>query len=320
MIRSILIYLSKASWARKIVSNWELARRVASRFIAGETTEEALKVVKELNDKGINVTFDHLGENVASEEGASVATDEIIEILEEIEKSGFRAGVSIKLSQLGLALDRSIAEKNLRRVLNKAKTVNNFVRIDMEDSPYTEATLDLFYQMIGEGYSGHTGIVIQAYLYRSVDDVKKLMTMGASVRICKGAYKEPHEIAFPEKADVDKSFDQITRILIEGAIEAGTPVLRDDGKFPPIPAIATHDEERIAYAKRVINELNFPLIGLEFQMLNGIRRELQEQLVREGFPVRIYVPYGTEWYPYFMRRLAERPANLWFFISNFFKN
>ncbi len=320
MIRSFMIYLSKASWARKIVSNWKLARRVASRFIAGETTEEALKVVKELNEKGINVTFDHLGENVASEEGANVATDEIIEILEEIEKSGFRAGVSIKLSQLGLALDRSIAENNLRRVLNKAKSVNNFVRIDMEDSPYTEATLDLFYQMMGEGFSGYTGIVVQAYLYRSMDDVKKLMTIGAPVRICKGAYKEPHEIAFPDKEDVDKSFDQITRILIEGAIEAGTPVLSDDGKFPPIPAIATHDEERIAYAKRVINELNFPLNGLEFQMLNGIRRDLQEQLVAEGYPVRIYVPYGTEWYPYFMRRLAERPANLWFFISNFFRN
>jgi proline dehydrogenase len=177
----------------------------------------------------------------------------------------------------------------------------------------------VFNKLRAEGFASQVGIVIQAYLYRSAKDIHQLMETGAPVRLCKGAYKEPADQAFPKKSDVDANFDVLTEMLISGALLAGKPVLSDCGRFPPIPAIASHDEARIHFAKVYAQKVGLPKEALEFQMLNGIRRDLQEQLVAAGYPVRVYVPYGTEWYPYFMRRLAERPANLWFFVSNFFR-
>jgi proline dehydrogenase len=319
MLRSFLIYLSKATWARRIVTGWKIAWKVASRFVAGETTDDAIRAIRELNGKGICATLDHLGESVANAKEARRAAEEIIHILEEIDRADVRSGVSIKLSQIGLVLDEGICAENLGRILQRAKELNNYIRIDMEDSPYTEVTLKLLHQMRAEGFSDHVGIVIQSYLYRSEQDTRELVDQAITVRLCKGAYKEPAEIAFPKKADVDANFDKLTEILIDGAHKAGSPILSDCGCFPPIPAIASHDEDRIEYAKAYANQVGFPKEALEFQMLNGIRRDLQESLAAEGYPVRVYVPYGTEWYPYFMRRLAERPANLWFFISNFFR-
>ncbi len=320
MLRSFLIYLSKASWARRMVTRWKIAWLVASRFVAGETAEDAIRVIRELNAKGICATLDHLGESVTDPAEARQAAGEIIQILEEINRTNVKSGVSIKPSQIGLALDLDLYEENLRSILQKAKDLNNFVRIDMEDSPYTEVTLSIFQKMRQEGFADHVGIVIQSYLYRSAKDTHKLMEDGVPVRLCKGAYMEPIEIAFPKKADVDANFDVLTEMLISGAIIAEKPTLSECGCFPPIPAIASHDEKRIEFAKAYAQKVGLPKDAFEFQMLNGIRRDLQESLVAEGYPVRVYVPYGTEWYPYFVRRLAERPANLWFFISNFFRS
>jgi proline dehydrogenase len=320
MLRSLLIYLSKAAWARQIVTSWKIAWLVASRFVAGEKPEDAIRTIRALNAKGICATLDHLGESVTDSAQARQAANEIIQILEEIDRTKVRSGVSIKPTQIGLALDVDLYVENLRLILQKAKELNNFVRIDMEDSPYTEITIEIFKQMWDEGYAHHVGIVIQAYLYRSAEDIHALMEAGASVRLCKGAYQEPAELAFPKKADVDSNFDVLAEMLISGAVMAEQPVVSECGCFPPIPAIASHDEKRIAHAKAYAQKVGLPNAAIEFQMLNGIRRDLQESLVAEGYPVRVYVPYGTEWYPYFMRRLAERPANLWFFISNFFRS
>jgi len=320
MLRSLLIYLSKAAWARQIVTRWKIAWRVASRFVAGETPDDAIRVIRELNDKGICTTLDHLGESVTDPKEARHAAAEIIHMLEEINRTGVQSGVSIKPTQIGLALGVDLYVENLRTILKKAKELENFVRIDMEDSPFTDVTLSTFKKLWGEGFAPYMGVVIQAYLYRSAGDIQALAGDGVPVRLCKGAYKEPPEIAFPKKTDVDSNFDVLAEMLISGAILAENPIISECGCFPPIPAIASHDEKRIANAKAFAQKMGLPKDAIEFQMLNGIRRDLQEELVADGFPVRVYVPYGTEWYPYFMRRLAERPANLWFFISNYFKN
>lgn len=319
MLRSLLIYLSQAAWARKIVTSWGIAWRVASRFVAGETHEDAIRAIEELNAKGICATLDHLGENITTAQEAEAATKEVLDILDEINRKEVQSGVSLKLSQLGLLLDEKHCEANLRKIVAKAKANNNYVRIDMEDSPVTDVTLKLFRKMRAEGFADTVGIVIQSYLYRSEDDIRQLMKEKATVRLCKGAYREPSEIAFPDKADVDASFDRLTALMIDGSMEAESKEGSECGRFPPIPAIASHDEDRIIFAKEYAEKVGYPKEALEFQMLNGIRRDLQEQLAAEGYPVRVYVPYGAEWYPYFVRRLAERPANLWFFISNFFK-
>jgi proline dehydrogenase len=319
MFRSTLIYLSKASWARKMVTNWPVAWRAASRFVAGEQLEDAIQAIKALNERGINATLDHLGEHTTNAEEAQRATEDILRIFDTIDESGVCAGVSIKLTQIGLALDKQICQDNLKRILSYAKEKDNFVRIDMEDSPWVDVTLELYYRMRDEFELKNVGIVIQSYLYRSAEDVHRLMEHGGRVRLCKGAYKEPPEVAYPRKKDVDANFDRITEILIDGALKNGSPALSDDCRFPPIPAIASHDPQRLAHAKEYAKKVGLPNNAIEFQMLHGIRRDLQDQAVKEGYPVRIYVPYGIEWYPYYVRRLAERPANLWFFISNFFR-
>ncbi|MBN2548944.1 MAG: proline dehydrogenase family protein [Anaerolineales bacterium] len=319
MLRSFLIYLSKAVWARQLVTRWKFAWRAASRFIAGEKLEDAIQAIRVLNEKGINATLDHLGENTATIEDARKATQDIIDAIDAIEKAGVRANVSVKLTQIGLALGEELCAENLERILRHADQYGNYVRVDMEDSTCVDGTLGLFQRMRHTCSLANTGIVIQAYLYRSEQDVRLILTDGGRIRLCKGAYKEPPDVAFPKKKDVDANFDRLTEIMIDGALAHGSPALSQDGRIPPIPAIGSHDPNRLAYAKAYAQKVGLPKQALEFQMLHGIRRDLQEQTVQEGYPVRIYVPYGTEWYPYFMRRLAERPANVWFFISNFFR-
>ncbi len=318
MLRSFLIYLSKAAWARRIVTRWGFAWRAASRFIAGEKLEDALRLVKNLNTKGINASLDHLGEHTTNRDEAMRATQDVIDVIEAIERQGVRANVSIKLSQLGQAVDEGLCAENLVKILECARKYNIFVRLDMEDSPTVDSTLKLYREMRKRGLD-NVGVVIQAYLYRSKADVEQLMKEGARVRLCKGAYQEPADIAFPKKSDVDANYQRLAEMLIGGEQANGTPLDSPDGKVPPIPAIASHDPKCIDHARSYAQKVNLPKNAIEFQMLNGIRRDLQDQLAGEGYPVRIYVPYGTEWYPYFMRRLAERPANVWFFLSNFFK-
>jgi proline dehydrogenase len=319
MFKSFFIYLSKAAWVRKIVTDWPLVRRMAGRFIAGEKIEDALKVIVMLNGKGINASLDHLGENTTNTNEALKATQDILKALDEINRSGIRANISIKLTQIGLMLDPVLCAENLRLILEHAWNSGNFIRIDMEDSSVTQATLDVLHQMEHRGYE-NVGIVIQAYLYRSTTDIEELVKECTKVRLCKGAYKESAKVAYPQKHDVDTAYDRLAERLFRGALEHNCPAISEDGKIPPLVALATHDEKRVHFAKILAIKLNLPKNAFEFQMLYGIRRDLQEQLVSEGYSVRVYVPYGTQWYPYFMRRLAERPANVWFFLSNFFRH
>ncbi len=318
MIKSLLIYLSKASWAKAIVTKWKFARQAASRFIAGDTIEDALIVVRELNNKGINATIDHLGESTTTREDAIRATNDIRTLLEEIGCCEIRANVSLKLTQIGLALDFDLCKQNLLAIMECAKENNNYIRIDMEDTPYTDLTIELFRFLRKLGYE-NVGLVIQSYLYRSEGDIKELICEGARFRLVKGAYKEPKSVAFPKKGDVDKNFDNLTRIMLVASLKDNFSGLSRDGRIPPLPALGTHDPNRIKYAQDYSMELGLSKDMLEFQMLYGIRRDLQENCVKEGFPVRVYVPYGTHWYPFYMRRLAERPANLFFFIGNYFR-
>ena len=268
------------------------------RFIAGESIEEAIPAARELASRGLLLTLDQLGESVTSLDEARTATDNYLKIIETIVASGIERNVSLKLTQLGLDLDRAHATDNLRRILDLAQRHDFFVRVDMEDSPYTDVTLDVFETMWGLGYR-NAGVVLQSYLRRSERDLARVNALGARVRLVKGAYKEPREVAFQSKAEVDACFERMTRtLLLEGVY----------------PAIATHDVRMIDYTKRVAAEHGIARDRFEFQMLFGIRRDLQAALVAEGYRMRVYVPFGTEWFPYFMRRLGERPANVGFVI------
>jgi proline dehydrogenase len=320
MLRSFLIYLSKAAWAQRLVTSWGLAWRAASRFVAGESIDDAIRAIRELNEKCISATLDHLGEHTSTVEEADKATGDILAILDAIDKAGVRANVSIKLTQIGMSLDEETCSQNLALILAQVKKHQNFLRIDMEDTPYTDTTLSLYYSMLKRGFNvNQVGLVVQSYLYRTEADVRKLLEYNTHLRLVKGAYKEPADKAFPKKADVDANFDLLTKLTIDAACKIQANRVSADGRVPPIPAIATHDEKRIAFAKRYAEKVGLPKDALEFQMLYGIRRDLQEQLVNQGYPVRVYVPFGTHWYPYFMRRLAERPANIWFLVSNYFR-
>ncbi len=318
MLRSFLIYLSKAAWAQRLVVGWKFAWRAASRFVAGSGIKDAIEAVRGLNANGINATLDHLGESTSTREDAIKAADDIIELLDEIHSSGVRANVSVKLTQIGLALDENLCQQNLERILSRANEYQNFIRVDMEDTPYTDQTLRIFRELRAKGFK-NTGLVVQSYLFRTEKDTRELIEEGASFRLVKGAYKEPADLAYPKKADVDANFDLLTQIMIDSAKKAGCPPVSQDGRIPPIPAIGSHDPKRLEFARNYCEKVDLPKNAIEFQMLFGIRRDLQEQYVKEGYPVRIYVPYGTHWYPYFMRRLAERPANVWFFVSNFLR-
>lgn len=316
VLRSTLIYLSRADWARRLVTGFPLAWRTASRFVAGESLEEALQAVRQLNARGIYATLDVLGEHTDDRTKAREAAQTILAILNAIDHESVASGVSLKLTQIGLELDESLCLGHLREIVALGAELGVFVRIDMEDSPWIDATLRLYRQVCAEFGCRYVGVVIQSYLYRSEEDVEQLMTEEARVRLCKGAYDEPPDVAFPKKQDVDANFDRITDLLVAGALAAGSPQVDPSGRVPPIPAIATHDEARIEHARESAEQAGLPAQAIEFQMLYGIRRELQESLAEAGYPVRVYVPFGTEWYPYYMRRLAERPANLWFFLSS----
>lgn len=320
MLRSLLIYLSKAAWAQKLVTNWSLAWRAASRFIAGTRTEDAIRVVRELNARGIDTTLDHLGEHTSTAEEAYNATDEILSVLDAIDKAHVRSNISIKLTQIGMGLDESICRQNLIRILERAQQHKNFVRIDMEDTPYTDITISIYEAMLERGFTTQTmGMVVQAYLYRAEADARVLLQKDTRLRLVKGAYNEPPDKAYPKKADTDANYDLLAKILIDCNLKVENNRRSSDGRMPPIPAIASHDEKRIAFAKQYAERVGLPKDAIEFQMLYGIRRDLQEKLIKDGYPVRVYVPFGIRWYPYFMRRLAERPANIWFFLSNFIR-
>lgn len=309
-LRHVLIYLSHATWARQLVSGFSLARRVALRFVAGETIDDAMKAAQELNRTGMLVTLDYLGESVTDLSEARASKDEILRLLKQINQAGVDGNVSVKLTQLGLRISPEVTVEHMDEILRVARQEANWVRIDMEESELVDKTLSIFRELKNERGYDNVGVVIQAYLYRSEDDICRLIQEGDGVRLCKGAYAEPPEVAFPAKEDTDRNFVHLTELL-----------LGDDAQRNGVYAgIATHDEAMIAAAIEVADRNGLSADDFEFQMLYGVRRELQAWLVQQGYKVRIYVPYGTAWYPYFVRRLAERPANLWFFLSNLWRN
>ena len=312
MLRSFILFLANARWARQLISRFGFARRMAGRFVAGETAAEAITAIQSLNARGIQATLDYLGESVTSEAAATRAGDEYVAVLGHIAEGGARSNVSIKLTQMGLDLSQDFCTANVRRIVARANELNSFVRIDMEGTLHTDATLAVFNALHRE--FDNVGIVLQAYLYRTGDDLQAVLAEKARVRVCKGAYQEPPDKAFPRKADVDENFVKLARVLLDHA--QLRPPANADGLVPPVPAIATHDEQMIKAVQAYAAEKAIPRECFEFQMLYGIRRDLQDKLAKEGYALRVYVPYGTEWYPYFMRRLAERPANVWFFLSN----
>ena len=301
MLRNTLLYLSNQPQIFRFVSRNRLARGMARRFVAGETLEEALATIRELNAKGITATLDLLGESVTNEREARAARDEYLRMLDSIQERGLDANVSLKLTAMGLDISEDLCASIMHDVLERAQGYGTFVRIDMESSDYTERTLRLFDERLYPAYKGHVGVVLQSYLYRTMADVERANALGARVRLCKGAYKEPASVAFQDKADVDRNYVKCMHELM---------------KHGNYPGLATHDPTMIDEAKRFAAAEGIAKDRFEFQMLYGIRRDLQEQLVREGYRMRVYIPYGTQWYPYLMRRLAERPANLVFITGN----
>jgi len=279
------------------------ARRLARRFVAGETLDDALAVARKLNEEGITVTLDHLGESVANLEEAAAARDVYLRTLEAIHEKGIQGNVSLKLTQFGLDLAYEHALANVDQLVRRAAELDSFVRVDMEASAHTSATLGLVHDLFGR--HGHVGVVIQAYLFRSEKDVEELNTSRIRVRLCKGAYLEPPGVAFPDKKDVDRNFIKIA----ENLLQHGT-----------YPAIASHDEAILRHMKQFVEKHGIDRDSFEFQMLYGIRRDLQRQLVAQGWRLRLYVPFGRAWYPYYMRRLAERPANVLFILRNLFRH
>lgn len=311
MLQRSFLALSRAGWAQGAITQMPVARQMANRFVAGETIEHAISAIQALNARGMVATLDFLGESVTRLAEAEGAADEYVRALERIAASDARANASLKLTQFGLDLDPAACVANVRRVVACAGHLGNFVRIDMEGTPHTDRTLAIVRDLRAE--FDHVGAVLQAYLYRTESDLIALADAGTRIRLCKGAYQEPPEVAYPEKADVDANYVKLSKLLLDRAANARGGA---NGRIPPLAALATHDERMIAAARSYATERQIPRDRFEFQMLYGIRRELQEQLVRDGFAVRVYVPYGTHWYPYFMRRLAERPANVWFFARS----
>jgi proline dehydrogenase len=304
MLRSALLYLSDQQQIFRFVRNNRLAKSLANRFVAGETIDTALAAVVPLNARGITASLDLLGESVHNEAEARAAGKAYVTMLDRIHQQKARANVSVKLTAMGLDVSEDLCVTIMHDILQRAREYQTFVRIDMESSEYTQRTLDLFEQRLYPAYRENVGIVLQSYLYRTFADVQRANLIKARVRICKGAYKEPETVAYPEKKDVDSTY---VRCMHELMLK---------GNYP---GIATHDEAIIKEAKRFAKENDIAPNRFEFQMLYGVRRDLQDKLVREGYRMRVYVPFGTQWYPYLMRRLAERPANVAFLTGSIVK-
>lgn len=305
MLRKFLLYLSAATWARNLVTKWGFARRAALRFVAGETQDAAFDVVRNLNEKGLHVTLDYLGESVAKADDTIEVVSTYQELARRIKAEGLNSDLSLKPTHLGLDISEELCFENLRQILTTAKANDVSIRIDMESSKHTDLTLRIYRALRDEHGFDNLGTVIQAYLFRSEADMKALAAEGAHIRIVKGAYLESPSIVYAEKADVDANFIK----LADQYLLAGPPAYL---------AIATHDENMITAAEKTIREHNIPANQYEFQMLYGIRPTRQEEIAKAGHLMRVYVPFGEAWYPYFVRRLAERPANVWFFAKSFF--
>ena len=304
MLRSALLYLSGQQQIFRFVRNNRVAKSFANRFVAGETVDTALAAVSRLNARGITASLDLLGESVHNEVEARAAGDTYVAMLDRIHEQKADANVSVKLTAMGLDVSEDLCVSIMQKILQRAREYQTFVRIDMESSEYTQRTLDLFEQRLYPAYRENVGIVLQSYLYRTFADTQRANLIKARVRLCKGAYKEPETVAFPDKKDVDSTYVKcMHELMLKGNY----------------PGIATHDEAIIKEAKRLAKENQIPPNHFEFQMLFGVRRDLQDRLVREGYRMRVYVPFGTQWYPYLMRRLAERPANVAFLTGSVFK-
>ncbi len=304
MLRSALLYLSNQQQIFRFVRKNRLAKSFANRFVAGETLATALEAVEKLNARGITASLDLLGESVHNEAEARAAGREYLAMLDAIDERKLNANVSVKLTAMGLDISEELCTRVMQDILDRAAKYEMFVRLDMEGSAYTQRTWDLFENRLFPAYREHVGMVLQSYLYRTYADVEHANKLRARVRICKGAYKEPDSVAYAEKKEVDSNYVKCMQELML------------NGNYP---GIATHDEAIVREAKRVAKENSIDSSRYEFQMLYGVRRDLQDQLVREGYRMRVYVPFGTQWYPYLMRRLAERPANVAFLTGNVIK-
>jgi proline dehydrogenase len=301
-VRAFLLFLAQKEGFKNFALKFRFFRETASRFVAGETLEDAITAVRLTNRQNILGTLDLLGENTRTVEDAQSACRDILAILEKIRAENVDCNVSVKLTQLGLSLDTELAYRNLARIVQYARDRGNFVRVDMEDSPYLQRTLDIVTRVHEQ--MDNVGTVLQSYLYRSKQDVTDLLAKHIRIRLVKGAYLEPESIAFRKKKDTDANFSKLMELLLASETYC---------------AIATHDEAILHATREFVRSRNIPKTHFEFQMLYGVRRDLQLSLVQEGYRVRIYIPYGQRWYPYFMRRLAERPANVFFILRNLFR-
>jgi proline dehydrogenase len=302
--RSALLYLARQEGLKDFATRFKPFKKMTTRFVAGEDIATTVAAIRDLNAIGCTATFDHLNEGVTNASETEGEVREYKRILASIDESGIKSNVSIKLTQFGLKIDPELTYRNARAVVEEAARRGNFVRIDMEESAVTQGTLDIFRRLRDEFDLNTVGIVLQSYLRRTHEDVQAILKIPARIRLCKGAYNEPPEVAFPDKKDVDENYVRCMKLLLASGVYHG---------------IATHDERMIEATKRYTRESGIGPEAFEFQMLYGVRRDLQESLAREGYNVRVYVPYGKTWYPYFMRRLAERPANVWFVLKNFLK-
>jgi proline dehydrogenase len=303
--RSALLYLSRQEALKDFVTRFRFFKKLTTRFVAGETIDETVEAIRQLNANGCSASFDHLNESVTSAAETEEEVREYLAILARIDETGIDSNVSIKLTQFGLEIDPELAYRNARRVVEDAARRGNFVRIDMEGGNVTQATIDLFKRLRADFGLNDVGIVLQSYLYRTMDDARDLLRIPARIRLCKGAYKEPREIAYPDKKDVDANYVRVMNLLLSSGVYHG---------------IATHDPKMIDATIDFAQREGIGKDAFEFQMLYGVRRDLQSQLSRDGYNMRVYVPYGKHWYPYFMRRLAERPANVWFMMKNLLKD
>jgi proline dehydrogenase len=304
LTRSALIYLSRQEGLKDFAARFSLFKKLTTRFIAGESIDEAVAAIREVNKHGCSASFDHLNESVSSIAETEAEVREYLDVLTRIDETGINSNVSIKLTQFGLEIDPELAYRNARRVVEEAARRGNFVRVDMEASNVTQATIDVFKRLRAEFGLNDVGIVLQSYLYRTMADAQDLLKIPARIRLCKGAYNEPPDVAYPNKKDVDDNYVRVMQLLLSSGIYHG---------------IATHDPKMIDATIDFAQSEGVAKAAFEFQMLYGIRRDLQEQLARDGYGMRVYVPYGKHWYPYFMRRLAERPANIWFVLKNLWR-